>query len=260
MVFKWVNYPGARQVLRQLHKAPEKDSIIIEQDPENWRTTTSTMLGRGIPLAASVGRSIVFWYIIDDLLNSLGLPFGEARQFLSISLGEIIAAAFQGKMEWDTVHKAISDMLFTDDEGEISHNPWWKTCRILGKGYTYIQGAWNTLPYMLAGTKATRFWPTWTRVVTLLPFGIADMCNNSICFQESYADVLGAAESVAAHYGQVTPGYMRKTLIGLAKKFHNLYNSLHPNVVIKLELLLSGELKTDNELHAVDILSSHIVQ
>lgn len=248
------------KALQKLYPNEGHDAEFMIQEAENWRTTTSTLLSHGIPLAASVGRSMVFWYVVDDLLSSLGLPSGPSKDFLSIVGGELVAALFQGVLELNTSKKALSDMLYTGDEEETSHNPWWKTCRIIGKGYTYLQGAWNTLPYMLVGAKVTGFWPSWTRIVTLLPFGIADTFNNSMNFQEAYGDVIGATESVAAHYGKVTPGYMRKTLISLANKCHELYDILDPQVMsglhttfLKYEKLLETLTKLDQPSH----LSSH---
>lgn len=231
-------------IFQEIHKTSTTSFSHATRHIEDWRTDAATLIGWGLPLLASVGRSVVFWYALDEILEALGVPYSPLRSLFSITLGEFIAAGFQGMIEVDTVEQAASDLLFATTDGDSSHHPVWKTLRKIGKGYTYIQGTWNTLPYMLLGAKATRFWPTWTRVITLLPFGGADMANNAICFQEAYGDVIYAAESIGAHYGKATPGYMRNRLIDMAEKFYDVYNLLDPQVITQSADLFAKQGKT----------------
>ncbi len=204
-----------------------------------WKKTTAEVLGWIIPGLATVGRSYVFYYIIQELLNGIGLPYGVANTVLSAIFGGAIASTFQGKVEKDAVEEGVYDLLQGEEaEGATSHNCIRNTARKIGKGYDYIQGAWNTLPYILVGIAATSDWPTALQVLTLFFFGLADMFSNTMAFHESYGGAIQGAESLIS-YKYASPTYKRNKLRRLVQRYSKAFETMSPEVLMKVNGLVS---------------------
>jgi len=224
------------QVLRQIHK----DYEIPEKVEENWKKATANILSWGIPTIATFGRSLVFYAIINHLLGDLGLSSGVASTTLSVVFGGIIGSLLQGKVEVDAIKAGVYDLLFVEEtDGDTSQNCLWKGLRKVGKGYNYVQGAWNTLPYILVGIAATSGWSVALQAATLAFFGLADMFNNTMSFHESYGGVISGIESLAS-YKYTTAGSKRAKLIKLVRRYKNAYKTMSPGVLMKVDAMLEN--------------------
>jgi hypothetical protein len=262
-------------ILDQIYQQHGTSFVVAEEDSELesvrfytkigllmydlWTHPSSILAALATPL-----RGLVLWYVMDQMLFSLGYPPTIGRSLLSCLLGQVVGSFFQGVIEQEMVGKILAsgkkayETLSHLDRAAIgkavshyfcpaeekAYHPGWKVVYALGRGvllplkilwtpYLYVQGAWNTLPYMLIGSKVTRFWPMGARVVTLAPYGIADGCNNTASFQESYGDIGSFARRCWYSYVQdPSPSYMRERLINLAQNFHDLYQQpLHLDVM-----------------------------
>lgn len=220
-------------VLRQIHQ----DYQMPEALKEDWKKRTAKTLGWGLPTFALAGRSLVFFQIIYDLLNELSPENVFLNTGFSIIFGEIIAAFFQGKVELDATEAAVYDLLGGEDlEGDSSHNCFRNGLRKIGKGYNYLQGAWNTMPYLLVGIKVTYGWPVFWRVSSLLFFGLADMFSNAVSFTESYGGAISGAESLLS-YQYATATYKRNKLRRMVFRYHQAFETMDPEALIKVTTL-----------------------
>jgi hypothetical protein len=231
------------KVLQQIHKECAIGGVPIPEAIEAWRTDTAKVLGVGLPLVESVARSAVFWYLIDDILGSLGLPYGALRSVLSIGCGELIASGFQGIIEVDSVKKALADLLFASEEGDNGRNPAWKTLRKIAKGGSYLLGGVYAIPDILLGRKALQWWPSGAKWFNLGLLGTIATTHNAMCLQESAETGIYAVETVAALYGKVTPGYRRNKTVNTITKLGNCYNSANPDVLKDLNTMVLSNIK-----------------
>jgi hypothetical protein len=275
-------------ILDQIYQQHGTSFVAAEEDSELESVSFYTKLGllmcdlwthpsSILAALATPVRGLVLWYVMDEILGSLGLPPGIGRAFLSNVAGQFVGSFFQGVIEQDTVGKILANgkkayqTLSHLDKAAISkavshyfcpaeekaYHLGWKVVYAVGRGlilplkilwtpYLYVQGAWNTLPYMLIGTKVTKTWPymltgqkapeyrpTWIRGLALAPYGFVDGCNNTASFQESYGDIGSFARRCWYSYVQdPSLSYMRERLINLAQDFHDLYQQpLHPDVI-----------------------------
>jgi hypothetical protein len=221
------------KVLTQIHH----DNFIPFEFTKTWKKRVSDVVGWLIPTIATAGRSAVFYAIISSLLHDMGLGYGVANKTLSVIFGAVLSSLFQGKVEVDAVKQAVYELLFGEDtESENSYSCTRNVLRKFGKGYNYLQGVWNTLPYILVGIAATQDWGFALQVVSLVFFGLADMFNNTISFNESYGNAIHKTESLLS-YKKPTPTYKRNKLIDLVRRYRKTYEIMDPEILTKLNEL-----------------------
>jgi len=213
------------QVLKKFHQAKAAQFDLEEE--EDIKDVRTSRIGTGVAIAASLGRSMVFLYAIDQMLEGLGVP-APTKQILSAIFGFIIASFVQGIIEQQAVHSGSYDIGSSKKIPEAtSHRP----LRMGIKAWNYlIQGPFNTLPYILAGLDATSAWPLWTRILTLVPFGIADSFNNATTFNQSYLNVVDGVDS-GISYCYSFMGYKRDKLIRMTRQMRRLFKELHADVL-----------------------------
>jgi len=241
-IIKGADFLRVLKVLRKTHESYR----IPEDVKETWKNIVSKTASWVIPTAATVGRSLVFYFIMDSLFESIGMPSGFGRGLISWIFGGGLASLFLGKVEKDAVEDGVYDLLRGQErEGDPSHSCVRSGFRKVGKGNNYFQGAQDTLPYIFAGTVATQGWPLALQIPVLLFFGIADLFNNTMGYHESYGDVFYTGESLASH-AYTSASYKRRKLIRLVRRYSGAYETMAPDVMMKINALLSGE--ENNEL------------
>lgn len=214
-------------VLKEFHSCHKENlpNLNEEDKPNTW----SSRIGKGVAIAATVGRAFVFWYIIETMCIALGIP-EIASQILGGIFGALVGNTIQGIIEKDAVQTAIYDLSRSKkipSQG-TSHKP----LRVGIKLWDYIlQGPFNTLPYVLVGLDATSSWPLWARILTLLPFGVADSFNNATTFNQSYFNVVDGADCAVA-YCYPFMGYKKDKIIRALRQTRRLFKELDP---VKLE-------------------------
>ncbi|MBS0271764.1 MAG: hypothetical protein JSR85_03855 [Proteobacteria bacterium] len=229
----------ALRALKALRKIHETSPIPLD-NVKSWKRKVAKVLGWGIPAAATAGRTLVFYAIIYSLLGEFGTN-EIANKVLSGIFGGVIANLFQGKVEVEAVEAGVYDILHGDDpESDASQSRVWKGFRKAGKTYNFVQGVWNTLPYILVGIATTQGWPMAVRIATLLFFGVADAFNNTMAFNESYGGVVTGAESLLS-YKHATGHYKRNKLVRLVRRYKQAYETMDPGVMMRVNSLLSGE-------------------
>lgn len=230
----------ALRTLKALRKIHETHEIPAEIE-KNWKRKVAKVMGWGIPGIATVGRCLVFYAIMHSLLSDLGAN-EVANAILSGIFGGGIASLFQGKVEVEAVEQGVYEILHGEDpESDASKSRVWNGARKLGKTYNFVQGIWNTLPYILVGIAATQGWPVAVQIATLLFFGVADAFNNTIAFNESYGGVVTGVESLVSYTGCMTTGYKRNKLIRLVRRYRQAYETMQPSVMMRVDGLMSGE-------------------
>ncbi len=217
-------------VLKKIHRTSE----IPEEAKDTWKNTTATVLGRGIPGLATVARTLVFYTMIYSLLEDAELSIEWLKIGLAAVFGGGVAASFQGRVEVDTVTAGVYEALLGEEtEGDARQSCLGKGLRRAGKLYGFAQGVWNTLPYVLVGMKATSGWSVALLIATLPFFGIADMFNNGMSFNDSYGGVINSAESVLS-YKYETAHYKRQKLRRMTRDYKDIIAKMPPDVLMRL--------------------------
>src|SRR3990167_9439400 len=81
------------------------------------RKSVITVLSTLTPLIATVGRSIVFWYVIDSVCGVVGLDEDSlARLLISVAIGGGVASLIQLKFESDSIRDLIHNLCRVDLE------------------------------------------------------------------------------------------------------------------------------------------------
>ena len=249
---------GALRVLQvfQTFQTAHKKNLKLD-DEEDTKNVWASRLGWGKAIAATVGRSIVFWYAIYTILDVFGVH-EIPKQILSVVFGGIVANLIQGAIEKEAVHQGIYDL----SKGRkipdaTSHRP----LRVGIKAWNYLLfGPFNTLPYVLALLDATICWndpapgvlpcsnplnwPLWATILAAIPFTIADAFNNAAAFNKSYGDVVSGVDS-AASYVYPSMGYKRDKLIRMTRQLRRLFKELRPDVLESVDRILTGKEQSD---------------
>ncbi len=236
----------ATEVLRTLRAFQDYES---PHDEHNHKTTLSlvrkrgaTVIGWGLPLLGTVGRSIIYWYTIGELLESFGLEDEVARMIVSISLGGVIASLLEGKMEIDGVKEA-----FLKITGEIKDNVEQKLSlkrRIVNGAlvlHDYFAGSWIAGVYTLTGFIATEGWNPWVRIALFAPTAVSSWLFNSMAFNESSSDVGDFVRCLDLTSHPNIVSQQRRRLIELTKSYIERFESLHPEIRDELYTILGSE-------------------
>ncbi|HUX78474.1 MAG TPA: hypothetical protein VMW10_01825, partial [Alphaproteobacteria bacterium] len=225
-------------VLRQTHAQHREE--MQDPEPEAARKTFCNIIGWGLPLFATFGRSFIFWYVFNDLLKIMGLS-DETTQIVLPFIAALIASLVQGSTEVEGTKKAMYDLTFGKKVGEDTSQGWVrKTFRRLGKLQNYFMAALDTTPYIAISMIATSDWPQWLQLATLIPAGLADFFKNVLKFNQSIGDAALFVDRVAAKISYPTATQKRNQLIGLMRRYRKMFKKLHPDILMKLDEMLAS--------------------
>jgi hypothetical protein len=225
-------------------------SQLTPEEVEDLKNTWASRFGWGISILATVGRAIVFWYIINSLLknfdghwtgSTMEAP-NATNQIFSIIFGGIIANLIQGVIEQEALHQGFYDISMGKKIPDATSHPFLR--RGLKTWHYLLFGPFNTLPYVLTLLDATTCWneydtsqcsssfkwPLWTTILIMVPFVIADAFNNATAFNQSYGNFISAFDS-AVSYVHPFKGYKRDKLLRMTRQLRRLFKNLRPDVL-----------------------------
>ncbi len=227
------------RILRTLHH-------YHENDPERHLPSTSSLLHHfkkipawGLPLLATWGRSFIFYYIVNDVLEDIGLANDPLRMVLSIVVGGQVASLVQLKFEEQGIMHAFNKIFGNKEVQSRSSSV--KT-RFLSAGITlhsYFCGLWMTTPYAIVGIYATQGWGLGTRIACLIPTLLTAALGNSMAMEESSRDLSNFLHvlDLTAHPSCVSQ--QRNKLVTLAKSYRNIFETLDSELILRLNSLLT---------------------
>ncbi len=237
-------------VLRQIHAQYQHE--MVEPDPEHARKTFSKVVGWGLPLLATYGRSFIHWTIFYNLLEIIGVSDETTKIGLSVFMA-LIASLVQGSTEVEGTQKAVYELTLGNKVGEDTSQGWVrKTFRRLGKAQNYFMAALDTLPYIAVGMIATTDWSLWLSLATLIPAGIADMFKNVLKFNQSTGGAAQFVDQVAAKISYPTATQKRNQLVGLMRRYRKMFKKLHPDILMKLDEMLTSVTAEPQDLNSED--------
>ncbi len=221
------------------HTYSQYQNKIIEPEPDINRKALSKIMGWGLPLLATFGRSFIYWYIFYNLFDIIGVNEEIAKMTLSIICGGIIGSLAQGSIEVEATEKIVYDLTNGKKIGKDNSHSWVrKAVRRLGKAHNFFAAGLLTLIFMGVGITATSTWDLSWRLVTLIPTGLADLLKNVFIFNQSIGGAAQFVDQVAAKVSYPTASQKRNQLVALTRRYRKMFKKLHPDILLKLDEIL----------------------
>lgn len=226
-------------VLRQYHT--NNHHMMREPEPETYRKTFAKAVGWGLPIFASFGNAVTYWFLFYNLFQIVGLDDETISMALSILFGGVIGSLGQTAVEVEATEKAVYELTGGRKIGHDTGQGFIRrSVRVLGKAQNYFFGGLLALPFIGIGMAGTANWPLWLRLCAFVPAGLAEALKNTLMFNESIG---GAAQfvdnKVVAKLAYPTATQKRNQLVSLARRYRKMFKNLHSDILLKLDNMIT---------------------